>query len=151
MPRPVSYNGIRYMVAEIVYGGYVTDFYDQQSLCALVDFWLSSGALKRDFEVKVKYRHPQAFFNLNVRLNTLIQALDGAPNQYLDVPEGCHIHQTVVDELSATLLGDDQYVFTRLNKVFDSMPSTNTLSHKMFPRPPTPFDGKLQGTISHTI
>lgn len=42
-----------------------------------------------------------------------------------------------------TLLGDDQYVFTRLNKVFDSMPSTTTLSHKMFPRPPTPFDGKF--------
>jgi len=40
-----------------------------------------------------------------------------------------------------TLLGDDQYVFTRLNKVFDAMPSTKSLQHKMFPRPPTPFDG----------
>ncbi|XP_052708586.1 uncharacterized protein LOC128183562 isoform X10 [Crassostrea angulata] len=149
--RSVSYNGIRYMVAEIVYGSHVTDFYDQQSLCAMVDFWLSSGALKRDFEVKgLKYRHPQAFFNPNVRLNTLIQALDGAPNHNLDVPEGCHIHQTIVDELSATLLGDDQYVFTRLNKVFDSMPSTLTLSHKMFPRPPTPFDGPAQAGISKT-
>lgn len=46
--------------------------------------------------VAVKYRHPQAFFNPNVRLNSLIQALDGAPNHYLDVPEGCHIHQTIV-------------------------------------------------------
>lgn len=40
-----------------------------------------------------------------------------------------------------TLLGDDQYVFTRLNKVLDSMPSTDTLSHKLFPRPPSPFEG----------
>jgi len=41
-----------------------------------------------------------------------------------------------------TLLGDEQYVFTRLNKVFDAMPSTDTLSHKLFPKPPTPFQGK---------
>ena len=42
-----------------------------------------------------------------------------------------------------TLLGDDQYVFTRLNRVFDGMPSTETLSHKLFPRPPSPFEGRL--------
>ena len=43
--------------------------------------------------------------------------------------------------LFQTLLGDDQYIFTRLNKVFDSMPASPTLSHKLFPRPPTPFAG----------
>lgn len=43
-----------------------------------------------------------------------------------------------------TLLGDDQYIFTRLNKIFDSMPSTPTLSHKLFPRPPTPFSGNFK-------
>lgn len=34
------------------------------------------------------------------------------------------------------------YVFTRLNKVYDAMPSTKSHSNKLFPRPPTPFDGK---------
>lgn len=43
----------------------------------------------------VKYRHPAAFFNSNVRLNTLIQALDGIPNHFLEVPEGCHLHPNV--------------------------------------------------------
>ena len=41
-----------------------------------------------------------------------------------------------------TILGDDQYIFTRLNKVYDAMPSSSTLSHHLFPRPPSPFDGK---------
>ena len=44
------------------------------------------------------------------------------------------------------LLGDDQYVFTRLNKVFDSMPTSKSLTHKLFPRAPTPF----KGTANHT-
>ncbi|WAR07685.1 hypothetical protein MAR_017643, partial [Mya arenaria] len=106
--------------------------------------------------IPVKYRHPAAFFNPNVRLNTLIQALEGISYHFLDVPEGCHIHPNVervkkeelpkgeLEKLSQdiptlTLLGDDQYVFTRLNKVFDAMPSTETLSHKLFQRPPSPF------------
>lgn len=40
-----------------------------------------------------------------------------------------------------TALGDDMYVFTRLNKVYDAMPATQSHSNKLFPRPPTPFDG----------
>ena len=53
--------------------------------------------------------------------------------------------------LFQTLLGDDQYVFTRINKVFDAMPSTDTLSHKLFPRPPSPFDGPaLAGVSMHS-
>lgn len=50
--------------------------------------------------------------------------------------------------LFQTLLGDDQYVFTRLNKVLDAMPSSDTLIHKLFPRPPSPFDGKLVSSLS---
>lgn len=146
--RSTSWTGIRYMLSEVIYGSYVTDYYDQQSLSAIIDFWVSTAAVKKDFDVqKFRYKHRAAFFNPNVRLNTLIQALDhdDAFNNYgnLDVPEACHMHLNV-----ETLLGDDQYVFTRLNKVFDAMPSSDTLSHKLFPRPPTPFDGPALAGIS---
>ena len=35
--------------------------------------------------------------------------------------------------------------------MFDAMPSTDTLSHKLFPRPPSPFDGPaLAGVSMHS-
>ncbi|GFN75495.1 dynein beta chain, ciliary [Plakobranchus ocellatus] len=144
VPRTTSWTGVRYIISEIVYGTYITDPYDQQSLCAMVDYWCSPNAVKKDFEVaRLKYRAPAAFFNPNVRLNTLIQALEGINQHFLEVPEGCHLHPNI-----ETLLGDDQYIFTRLNKIFDSMPTTPTLSHKLFPRPPTPFIGPALASIS---
>ncbi|KAL4232681.1 hypothetical protein ACF0H5_007369 [Mactra antiquata] len=142
--RITSWTGIRYMLSEVIYGSYSTDVNDQQSLSAMVDYWVSPTAVKKDFEVaRLKYRHPAAFFNPNVRMSTLIQALEGINYHFLDVPEGCHIHPNV-----ETLLGDDQYVFTRLNRVFDGMPSTDTLSHKLFPRPPSPFEGPALAGVS---
>ncbi|XP_025098007.1 LOW QUALITY PROTEIN: dynein gamma chain, flagellar outer arm-like [Pomacea canaliculata] len=145
VPRVTSWTGIRYILAEVVYGSHITDPVDQQSLSAMVDYWVSPTAIKKEFEVaRLKYRHPTTFFNPNVRLNTLIQALDGIGNLFLDVPEGCHLHPNV-----ETLLGDDQYIFTRLNRIFDVMPSTPTLSHKLFPRPPTPFIGPPLAGISY--
>ncbi|ESO89151.1 hypothetical protein LOTGIDRAFT_229063 [Lottia gigantea] len=142
--RSTSWTGARYILSEVLYGSHITDSYDQQSLCAIVDYWLSPQAIKKDFEVaRLKYRVPSAFFNTNVRLNTLIQALDGINHHYLDVPEACHLHPNV-----ETLLGDDQYIFTRLNKIFDAMPSSPTLTHKLFPRPPTPFKGPPLAGIS---
>ncbi|XP_060567478.1 dynein axonemal heavy chain 5-like [Ruditapes philippinarum] len=149
--RITSWTGIRYMLSEVIYGSYSTDVNDQQSLSAMVDYWVSPTAVKKDFEVaRLKYRHPAAFFNPNVRLNSLIQALEGINYHFLDVPEACHIHPNVENhEISSlTLLGDDQYVFTRLNRVFDSMPSTDTLTHKLFPRPPTPFEGPALAGVS---
>ncbi|OWF37572.1 Dynein heavy chain 5, axonemal [Mizuhopecten yessoensis] len=144
-PRSTSWTGIRYMFSEIIYGSYITDDYDRNSMSSVVDYWISPNAIKKDFDVaKLKYRHPPGFFNTNPRLNNLIQALDGINNHFLDVPEGCHLHHSNIE----TLLGDEQYVFTRLNKVFDAMPSTETLSHKLFPKPPTPFHGPAKAEIS---
>ncbi|XP_055889444.1 dynein axonemal heavy chain 8-like isoform X3 [Biomphalaria glabrata] len=144
VPRTTSWTGIRFMLSEIVYGTHTTDVYDQQALSAIVEYWCTPNAVKKDFEVaRLKYRAPAAFFNTNVRLNTLIQSIDSISQYFLEVPEACHLHPNI--ELSwthtgnLTLLGDDQYVFTRLNKIFDAMPVSPTLSHKLFPRPPTPF------------
>uniref|UniRef100_A0A2C9K4Z2 AAA+ ATPase domain-containing protein n=1 Tax=Biomphalaria glabrata TaxID=6526 RepID=A0A2C9K4Z2_BIOGL len=135
VPRTTSWTGIRFMLSEIVYGTHTTDVYDQQALSAIVEYWCTPNAVKKDFEVaRLKYRAPAAFFNTNVRLNTLIQSIDSISQYFLEVPEACHLHPNI-----ETLLGDDQYVFTRLNKIFDAMPVSPTLSHKLFPRPPTPF------------
>ena len=46
------------------------------------------------------------------------------------------------------MLGDDMYVFTRLNKVYDALPATKSHSNKLFPRPPTPFDGRYMLSTS---
>ncbi|XP_067674368.1 uncharacterized protein [Haliotis asinina] len=147
--RMTSWTGIRFILAEVVYGNHITDSFDQQSLSAMVDYWVSPTAVKKDFEVaRLKYRHPTMFFNPNVRLNSLIQALDGLNYHFLDTPEGCHLHPNIEEDSCPTLLGDDQYVFTRLNKVFDAMPSTVTLSHKLFPRPPSPFLGPALAGVS---
>ncbi|XP_041355189.1 dynein gamma chain, flagellar outer arm-like isoform X3 [Gigantopelta aegis] len=170
--RSISWTGIRFILSELVYGRYVTDSFDRQCLSALVDYWISPTAIKKDFEVarsvrreykpnkitfifvepKVKYRPPPVFFSSNVRLNTVIQALENLNYHFLDTAEGCHLHPSVEsptnDETNLTLLGDDQYVFTRLNKVFDVMPSSPSLSHKLFPRPPSPFIGPALAGVS---
>ena len=48
-----------------------------------------------------------------------------------------------------TLLGDDQYVFTRLNKIYDNMPSSESLNHTLFPRAPTPLEGTF--VLKHNL
>ena len=50
-PRTTSWTGIRFMLAEVIYGSYSTDMYDMQSLSAMVDYWASQTAVKKDFEV----------------------------------------------------------------------------------------------------
>lgn len=35
---------------QIIYGSHITDSYDQQAVSALVDYWLSPNAVKKDFE-----------------------------------------------------------------------------------------------------
>ncbi|KAF6038218.1 hypothetical protein EB796_003489 [Bugula neritina] len=50
-----------------------------------------------------------------------------------------------------TILGDDMYIFTRLNKVYDAMPATVSHSNKLFPRPPSPFDGPAMASTAPAI
>ncbi|CAH1799095.1 unnamed protein product [Owenia fusiformis] len=144
--RTTSWMGIRYMLSEVIYGSYVTDVTDQNSISAMIDYWMSPAAVKRDFELpKLKYKHPGPFTSHNPRLALMLQALENLPNHFLDVPEAANLHHSV-----ETLIGEDQYVFTRLNKIYDAMPSSKTLSHKLFPRPPTPFLGSPLCNISTT-
>ncbi|XP_070568705.1 dynein axonemal heavy chain 5-like isoform X4 [Ptychodera flava] len=148
--RGVSWIGIRYILTEIIYGSYITDDFDQQSLTALVEYWVGPNAVKRDFEAtKLRFRIPAAFFNPNLRVSSILQALENVPNHALDVPEACGIHTSMEDEAKPmTNLGDDQYVFTRLNAIFDAMPESNTLSHALMERPPTPQTGPSLANVT---
>jgi len=38
------------LLYQIIYGSHITDNYDQQAVSALVDYWLSPNAVKKDFE-----------------------------------------------------------------------------------------------------
>lgn len=39
------------LCSQLIYGGYVSDSYDQQALNAMVDYWVSPLAVKKDFEL----------------------------------------------------------------------------------------------------
>lgn len=115
----------------------------------------------------VKYKLPAMFFNPNARQTQLIQSLENIAHFYLETPEACNLHPSsevmecnatshlhlilfqvqsgnncVLHLLFQTLMGDDQYIFTRLNKIYDAMPTSESLTHKLFPRAPTPFNGE---------
>jgi dynein heavy chain len=49
--RAPSWTGIRFLLAELVYGSFLSDSLDQLSLTAMVDYWISPNAVKRDFEL----------------------------------------------------------------------------------------------------
>ncbi|XP_041462850.1 dynein heavy chain 8, axonemal-like [Lytechinus variegatus] len=160
--KGISWMGLRYILTEIIYGSYINDDYDRTNLSAMVDYWIGPNATKREFEAtKLKFRIPPAFFSNFVRVSSLSQAIEGLPNHFLDVPEACGMHTSyetgaddqlfvTIDKIHETVLGDDQYVFTRLNQVLDAMPSTRTLSHVLQPRPATPFHGPSVASVNGT-
>ncbi|XP_028415382.1 dynein heavy chain 8, axonemal-like isoform X2 [Dendronephthya gigantea] len=123
--KAIQWNALRYMLAEVVYGKIIRDEFDQQSLNAIVDYWISPAAVKKEFEAsRVKYRLPSVFFSGNVRLPTLVQSLESLPANVLDVPEACGLHSS-----PETVVAHDQYIFTRLNWIYDRMPVSSTLTH----------------------
>ncbi|XP_071954985.1 uncharacterized protein [Antedon mediterranea] len=131
--KGVSWIGLRYMLTEIVYGSSILDEFDQTNLAGMVDYWIGPNAVKKEFEAtRLKYKIPSAFFNTVVRSYSMIQSCEAIPNHMLDVPETTGVHSS-----TETTLGDDQYVFTRLNIILDNVPSTKTLAH-VFERPSTP-------------
>ena len=45
---------------QVIYGSYVTDNLDQQTLSAVVDYWISPNACKKDFEIPKCMSSPSA-------------------------------------------------------------------------------------------
>ncbi|XP_077973667.1 uncharacterized protein LOC120348568 isoform X2 [Styela clava] len=144
MIKNISWSGLRYQIAELTYGNYVTNANDQQSLNCLVDYWLASNSVKREFELpKVRYRLPAVFFTANTKQTSVSQALESSPHHALDCPEGCNLHPS-----PEGVIGNDQYIFTRLNQIYDAQPESKTLSHKLYPQPPTSLLGPHHTSIS---
>lgn len=147
--KSIQWNGVRYMLTEVIYGKTMSDEFDRQGLSAMVDYWISPAAVKREFEAtKIKYKLPSALFSSHLKINNLWSALEGFPGEGLEVPEACGLHPS-----PETQLADDQYVFTRLNYLLDRMASSDTLTHA-FLEPSTlmPSSGVIQQSSAvHTI
>lgn len=116
-----------------------SDEYDLEAIQYICEYWISTTAARKDFELsKLKYKIPSAFFVQQPKLASLQQALENIPHLQLELPEACHLLQS-----SETVLGDDLYVITRLNKLIDALPSPKSKS-KLYDRPLTPFEGKIR-------
>ena len=109
---------------------------DLEAIRFICEQWLSQSAVRKEYELtKVKYKVPSQFLANQPRLGSLQQALENLPHLLLEVPEACHLLPS-----SETVLGDDLYIMTRLNRLIDIMPSSKS-NIKLYDRPLTPFDG----------
>ncbi|XP_068697910.1 dynein axonemal heavy chain 8-like [Montipora foliosa] len=147
--KSIQWNGLRYMLTEVIYGRSMSDEFDRQGLSAMVDYWISPAAVKREFEAtRIKYKLPSALFSSHVRINNLWSALEGFPGEGLEIPEACGLHPS-----PETQLADDQYVFTRLNYLLDRMASSDTLTHAVLePSTLMPSSGVIQQSSAvHTV
>lgn len=74
------------------------------------------------------------------------QSFESIPPYQLEAPEACHL----LPSPSETVIGDDVYIMTRLNKLIDAMPPSPT-NYKLFNRPVTPFDSNNLIIFSMTV
>lgn len=125
------------MLEKLIYGCSASNDYDLQAIESIADYWLGSISTgKRDYELaKLKYKIPASFCSTSSKISTMQQALESIPAYQLEAPEGCHLLPSPTE----TVLGDDVYIMTRLNRLIDSMPPSPT-NIKLFDRPITPFD-----------
>lgn len=121
----------------MIYGGSASNEYDLQAIESIAEYWISSIATRKDFELsKLKYKIPNPFCAQPAKIASLQQSLENIPPLQLEAPEACHLLPSI-----ETVLGDDVFIMTRLNKLIDALPSSNTIL-KVFERPLTPFDSK---------
>lgn len=160
--RQLSWTAVRYELSELIYGAKALSEYDQRAIANIVDFWIQPGSVRKDFEFsKIKYKIPSAFFGQQPKLSQLQQAIESLPVHQLDVPEACHLHSTnetnlgtymfcfllafllseTVLHFNMFLLGDDQLIISRLNRILDALPANISLSSAVSQRPNTPVEG----------
>lgn len=133
---------------KLIYGCSASNDYDLQAIESIAEYWLGSIATgKRDFELaKLKYRIPGAFCTSAPKIGNMQQALESIPAYQLEAPEACHILPSPLE----TVLGDDVFILTRLNRLIDAMPPSST-NLKLFDRPLTPFDSNLNQLLKYDI
>ena len=124
---------------KLIYGASASNEYDLQAIQSIGEFWISSIANRKDFEMsKLKYKIPNAFLSQQPKLNVLQQSLENILPYQLEAAEACHLQPSV-----ESVLGDDVLIMTRLGRLMDCLPSSN-INVKINERPLTPIDsGRL--------
>ncbi|EDO29309.1 predicted protein [Nematostella vectensis] len=94
--RSIQWNGLRYMLSEVVYGSCVSDDFDRQGLSAIIDYWVSPAAVKKEFEAaKTKYKLPSALFTSSVRMTNVLSGSSAITcsqvTGYQSVKQGCRV------------------------------------------------------------
>lgn len=136
--KSASLQAIKFIIADLIYGASACNEYDLQAIEAIGEFWISSIALRKDFEIaKLKYKIPNSFLSSQPKLNSLQQSLENIMPYQLEAPEACHLLPSV-----ETVLGDDVMIMTRLGKLMDCLPSSS-INVKISERPLTPINSKL--------
>ncbi|XP_040205936.1 dynein heavy chain 5, axonemal-like [Rana temporaria] len=112
----LSWTAMRYLLSEIIYGCNVSDDLDMTVLSSMIDYWISINATKRDNELtKLRFKIPAAFFNTEINLASLKQALESISPYSLDAPESFHMHSSPL-----VPFGEQNYVITSLRQLYDS-------------------------------
>ena len=77
----ISFSSIKYAISEVVYGGRVTDPYDQRVLNLFVDKWIGPQSCNAKFEFDSGYAMPSAAFQSqkNLKLEDLLLAVNSLP------------------------------------------------------------------------
>ena len=136
--KSASLQAIKFIIAHLIYGASACNEYDLQAIEAIGEFWITSIALRKDFEIaKLKYKIPNSFLSSQPKLGLLQQSLENIMPYQLEAPEACHLLPSV-----ETVLGDDVMIMTRLGKLMDCLPSSS-INVKISERPLTPINSKL--------
>ncbi|XP_077343463.1 dynein axonemal heavy chain 5-like [Lithobates pipiens] len=115
--KALSWTAVRYLLSEIIYGCNVSDDLDMTVLSSMIDYWISINSTKRDNELtKLRFKIPAAFFNSDVNLASLKQAMESIPPYSLDAPESFHMHSSPL-----VPFGEQNYIITSLSQVYDSL------------------------------
>lgn len=123
--RIVSWNTMRNILSQAIFGRHLQHPGDRFCLAAMVENLISLSSVKKDFEYsKLKYKIPGAFFQSNIKLPSLIQSLDALPNHLLDSPEGCHLYRIPVEFQTSS---EQPYILDCLKSMWTIMLPSSTL------------------------
>ncbi|OAF70190.1 hypothetical protein A3Q56_02052 [Intoshia linei] len=122
--KNITISKLKNILFELIFSTYITNAHDKNCLNALIDYWLSQNALKKDVDIgKEKYKISQLNLNSTARLTNVCQNILKHSMFLLNGGEACNIYSC-----PETLNGYDQYVFTRLNFLFDKL-NESTILH----------------------
>ncbi|XP_069830783.1 uncharacterized protein [Dendropsophus ebraccatus] len=146
--KPPSLTAARYLLSEIIYGRNVADEFDMTVLTSMIDYWISLNTIKKDSELtKLKFRIPPPFFNPDINLSSLTQALESIPQYSLDAPEAFHMYPSPV-----VPFGEQYYVISKLSQLYGFKQGPWRQGEKSLPTAqkglkPVPFASPLSLTL----